>query len=316
MQPSSHTSHTCPATDPATHRRTSADRRRGGPTVLRVGSGIIYAVLIGLWAAYFIPRWLRRHEELSESRSVEKFDHAMRILSRREPTPDKRYVVMPPKPEPAPSSLPTRSPHPGPALRPGPPAADRGRRHAPPPDPGRAGARDGAHRGARTVHAGAVVGSGAAARAHRGRPGPPAGAGAPQPRGHPHPAGRPAQRPVPDHALRRAGPADVGAPRAGRGAGRRGGALGGRRGGPAARPRGRGAPSGGRGSGLEAGPGAAADVRQQADGTPPDARPPGSRPSCSTSTWTPAPCRPACRPWWTTPRWPTTSSRRSSPVVR
>jgi hypothetical protein len=74
-----------------------------------VGSGIIYAGLIGLWAAYFIPRWLRRHEELSESRSVEKFDHAMRILSRRDPTPDKRYVVMPPKPEPAPSTLPTRT---------------------------------------------------------------------------------------------------------------------------------------------------------------------------------------------------------------
>ena len=53
-----------------------------------------------MWAAYFIPRWLRRHEELSESRSVEKFDHAMRILSRRESrSPDQRYVVMPPRPE-------------------------------------------------------------------------------------------------------------------------------------------------------------------------------------------------------------------------
>ena len=48
---------------------------------------MIYAVIIVMWAAYFIPRWLRRHEELSESRSVEKFDHAMRILSRREPRP-------------------------------------------------------------------------------------------------------------------------------------------------------------------------------------------------------------------------------------
>jgi hypothetical protein len=70
---------------------------------------LIYAALIVLWAAYFIPRWLKRHEELSESRSVEKFDHAMRILSRRDPTPDKRYVVMPPKPEPAPSTLPNRT---------------------------------------------------------------------------------------------------------------------------------------------------------------------------------------------------------------
>jgi hypothetical protein len=65
-----------------------------------VGSGLIYAAIIVMWALYFIPRWLRRHEELSESRSVEKFDHAMRILSRREPTPDQRYIVMPPKPQP------------------------------------------------------------------------------------------------------------------------------------------------------------------------------------------------------------------------
>ena len=64
-----------------------------------MGSGLIYAVIIVMWAAYFIPRWLRRHDELSESRSVEKFDNAMRILSRREPTPDKRYVVMPPRPK-------------------------------------------------------------------------------------------------------------------------------------------------------------------------------------------------------------------------
>jgi len=59
---------------------------------------VIYAVLVVMWAAYFIPRWLRRHEELSEARSVERFSRAMRILSRREPTPDRRYVVMPPRP--------------------------------------------------------------------------------------------------------------------------------------------------------------------------------------------------------------------------
>ncbi len=64
-----------------------------------VGSGVIYAVLVAMWAAYFIPRWLRRHEELSESRSVERFDRAMHILSRRDATPDKRYVVMPPRPD-------------------------------------------------------------------------------------------------------------------------------------------------------------------------------------------------------------------------
>ena len=69
-----------------------------------MGSGVIYAVLVAMWAAYFIPRWLRRHEELSESRSVERFDQAMRILSRREATPDKRYVVMPPRPQEPPAA--------------------------------------------------------------------------------------------------------------------------------------------------------------------------------------------------------------------
>jgi len=82
------------------------------PTVARVGSGIIYAFLIVMWAAYFIPRWLRRHDELSESRSVEKFDTAMKILSRRETTPDRRYVVMPPRPEAARRSGPNRTPLP------------------------------------------------------------------------------------------------------------------------------------------------------------------------------------------------------------
>lgn len=80
-----------------------------------MGSGLIYAAIIVMWALYFIPRWLRRHEELSESRSVEKFDQAMRILSRRGPTPDQRKVVTPPRPasstDPVMSSR-TRTPRP------------------------------------------------------------------------------------------------------------------------------------------------------------------------------------------------------------
>jgi hypothetical protein len=88
--------------------------------VLNVGSGLIYAAIIVMWAVYFIPRWLRRHEELSESRSVEKFDHAMRILSRRDPTPDQRYVVMPPRPD-APAHQPRgRTPVPAAPPRPRP----------------------------------------------------------------------------------------------------------------------------------------------------------------------------------------------------
>jgi hypothetical protein len=87
-----------------------------------VGSGLIYALLIGMWAVYFIPRWLRRHEELSESRSIERFDRAMRILSRKDPTPDRRYVVMPPRPAEAagPARPGVRAGRPGRADRPGP----------------------------------------------------------------------------------------------------------------------------------------------------------------------------------------------------
>ena len=117
--PPSHTNHTRHRTDIATHRQRCVCRVDHRPTVLSVGSGLIYAAIIVMWALYFIPRWLRRHEELSESRSVEKFDHAMRILSRRDPTPDQRYIVMPPKPEPL-----------APPARPQPPVArssERGR---------------------------------------------------------------------------------------------------------------------------------------------------------------------------------------------
>lgn len=60
----------------------------GRLTFGRVGSGLIYAVIIGMWAAYFIPMWLRRHEERSEARSVDRFSNAMRILSRRHQADD------------------------------------------------------------------------------------------------------------------------------------------------------------------------------------------------------------------------------------
>jgi Ca2+/Na+ antiporter len=61
-----------------------------------VGSGLIYAVIIAMWAAYFIPLLVRRHDQLSESRSVERFSRAMRTLSRKSSSPsDRREVVMP-----------------------------------------------------------------------------------------------------------------------------------------------------------------------------------------------------------------------------
>ena len=47
-----------------------------------MGSGIIYAVIAVIWIAYFVPTWLRRHDEVSESRSVERYKSAMRVVAR------------------------------------------------------------------------------------------------------------------------------------------------------------------------------------------------------------------------------------------
>lgn len=62
-------------------------------------SGVIYAVIVVLWAVVLVPMWLRRHDEVSESRSVDRFQGAMRTLSRRGGWGGDREVVMPPRPE-------------------------------------------------------------------------------------------------------------------------------------------------------------------------------------------------------------------------
>lgn len=56
--------------------------------------GILLGLVV-MWAVVLVPMWLRRHDELEESRSVDRFTTAMHTLSRREAPADKRYVVMP-----------------------------------------------------------------------------------------------------------------------------------------------------------------------------------------------------------------------------
>lgn len=60
-----------------------------------VSSGLIYAVIVGLWAVVLVPMWLRRHDEASEARSVDRFEGAMRTLSRRSGSADRREVLVP-----------------------------------------------------------------------------------------------------------------------------------------------------------------------------------------------------------------------------
>ena len=50
-------------------------------------SSLIFLVLLGIWAAYFVQYWVRRRDHLSTARSVEQFSAAMRVLERREALP-------------------------------------------------------------------------------------------------------------------------------------------------------------------------------------------------------------------------------------
>jgi len=47
---------------------------------VRKVTGLIYLVIIALWAAVLIPMWLRRHDQVSEVRSTTRFSTAMRSL--------------------------------------------------------------------------------------------------------------------------------------------------------------------------------------------------------------------------------------------
>ena len=44
------------------------------------GSGIIVAVLVGMWALVLVPMWLRRHDQAQEVKSVNRFSTAMGSL--------------------------------------------------------------------------------------------------------------------------------------------------------------------------------------------------------------------------------------------
>src|SRR5690242_19089251 len=39
--------------------------------------------MVGAWAAYLVPMWLRRQDELNEARPTERFSTAIRLLSGR-----------------------------------------------------------------------------------------------------------------------------------------------------------------------------------------------------------------------------------------
>jgi hypothetical protein len=75
----------------ATHRPRSVAPATGWPTVVLV-SGVIYGLIVCVWAAFLVPRALRRYDEASRARSVERFSSAMRVLGRRTEVESRREV--------------------------------------------------------------------------------------------------------------------------------------------------------------------------------------------------------------------------------
>ena len=55
-------------------------------------SPVIILGLVLMWAVVLVPMWLRRHDEVEESRSVDRFSSAMHTLSRHEGRPSQRNV--------------------------------------------------------------------------------------------------------------------------------------------------------------------------------------------------------------------------------
>ena len=61
-------------------------------------SGVIVVVIVALWGSLLIPALVRKHDSITEVRSVDRFSYALRILSRRTPyLPGRRDVLVPRK---------------------------------------------------------------------------------------------------------------------------------------------------------------------------------------------------------------------------
>ena len=45
-----------------------------------MASGIIYLIIIAMWAAYFLPQWLSSHEDAS-GKSMDRYKTAMQVVA-------------------------------------------------------------------------------------------------------------------------------------------------------------------------------------------------------------------------------------------
>lgn len=69
----------------ATHRPNSVGLTGPGRTVGAMApSSLIFVVIVGVWAAFFVQYWIRRREHIATARSVDAFTETMRVLKVRE----------------------------------------------------------------------------------------------------------------------------------------------------------------------------------------------------------------------------------------
>jgi hypothetical protein len=47
-------------------------------------SGLIYAFIVGGWAVYLVPMWLRREDELNKARQTQRYTAAIKVLSHKD----------------------------------------------------------------------------------------------------------------------------------------------------------------------------------------------------------------------------------------
>jgi hypothetical protein len=50
-----------------------------------MGSGFIYLIIIAMWAAYFLPQWLSKHEDTS-GKAIERYKNAMQVVAENNPS--------------------------------------------------------------------------------------------------------------------------------------------------------------------------------------------------------------------------------------
>lgn len=75
-----------------------------------MGNGLIFAFVVALWAAYFVPLAVRRYDEASKSGSIEKFSSMSRVIHHKSPAGEE--VVETAQPASGPEIATTRAPVP------------------------------------------------------------------------------------------------------------------------------------------------------------------------------------------------------------